>query len=182
MKAIYLLFLLALSAVTTHAQSQRTKAENPEEQFQRTRELVESRHFQNQNDRGYPQKGMDGTPFNPKGEIILCDSMAEGKLPFFGRAYSLPYNGNGSIEFKAPIQNQSMKTTGKKKKKRITYRFSVPGQNDFFQFSIDIAANRNCSVSLTSHNRAHISYSGTIHPLSGEELKQTGKRVEQPVL
>ncbi len=162
MKAIYLLFLLALSAVTTHAQSQRTKAENPEEQFQRTRELVESRHFQIQIDRVYPQNGMDVTPFNPKGEIIICDSMA-------GRAYSLPYNGNGSIEFKAPIQNQSMNTTGKKKKKRITYRFSVPGQNDFFQFSIDIAANRNCSVSLTSHNRAHISYSGTIQPLSGEE-------------
>ena len=47
----------------------------------------------------------------------------------------------------------------------ILYHFSVRGQNDVYQISIDIAAGGNCSVDVSSNNRTHIAYTGNAVPL-----------------
>lgn len=174
MKTIILLLLLfpVFSGMKTSAQTSLTKEEQTRNEFQSIKKLVESNQFEIHIDRVYPQNGFDVSQFNPQGEIIISDSIAEGRLPFFGRAYSLPYDGKGGIEFKAPMKSHSIKITDKKKKKLVTYRFSVPGQNDLFQFSIDVTTNGYCSISLVSQNRSHINYSGTISPLKKEDLQK----------
>lgn len=169
MKTLYLLLLLLPLAFTPPAVAQKISKEEKiaqqEKAFQQTQELVAGKHFQIVIDRVYPQGGQDVSRFNPNGKITVKDSIAEGHLPFFGRAYSLPYGEGGGIEFNAPMKNVSTKVTEKKKKQVVAFNFSVPGEKDVYQFRIDIAPGGNCTVNLNSNNRANISYSGTVLPL-----------------
>lgn len=169
MKTRYLLMLIValVFSVPTMAQklSKEEKAAKQEKAFQETKALIESKHFQIDIDRVYPQSGHDVSRFNPKGKITITDSLAKGNLPFFGRAYSLPYGEGGGIEFDGPIKEQSVKLIEKKKKKAVLYNFTVTGKNDTYQLSIEVAPGGGCTVNLASNNRTQISYSGTVTPL-----------------
>ena len=169
MKAIFILALFISGLFAQPAGAQKTKKAEKlvqlEKEFIRIKALVESNRFNIEIDRVYPQSGRDVSRFNPRGYITVNDSIAKGHLPFFGRAYSLPYGNGGGVEFDAPVKDRSVKITDKQKKKIITYRFSVPGDNDLFQISIDFTAGENCQVSLISNNRTHISYSGRVTAL-----------------
>ena len=166
MKALYLFLLwfpLAIvQPVTAQKSSKAAKAAQEEKAFREMQTLVNGKQFQIKIDRVYPQSGHDVSRFNPNGKITIKDSIAEGRLPFFGRAYNLPYGEGGGIEFNAPMKDQGIHVTEKIKKKFISFHFFVPGQNDVYQINIDIVSNGGCSINLTSNNRAHISYSGTI--------------------
>lgn len=173
MKALHVLLLclplmLAIPAMAQR-QSKEEKAAKLEKEFKATLALVESNNFRVEIDRAYPQNGRDLSRFNPRGHINISDSTAQGQLPFFGRAYSLPYGEGGGIEFDAPMQNRKISTELKKKKKSILYRFSVPGKNDTYQISIEVAPGGGCSVNVNSNNRAHISFTGNISPLEKTE-------------
>lgn len=173
MKTMYLLLALLLPVFASTATAQKLtkeeKAAKLEKAFEETRALVESKQFQIDIDRVYPQRGGDVTRFNPRGKITVRDSMAKGDLPFFGRAYSLPYGEGGGIEFDAPMKGLTIKTVEKKKKKKtISFNFTVTGKNDTYQLSIDVAPGGACSVNLNSNNRAQISYSGTLSALKEE--------------
>ena len=133
--------------------------------------LIESNHFQFELNRVYPQGGQDLSRFNPRGKFVITDSVAKGTLPFFGRAYSLPYGEGGGIEFDGVMKDQSLKIEHKKKRKILIYRFSITAKNDTYQISMEISGGGNCSVNLNSNNRAQISYSGTVSPVKDE----TGK-------
>ena len=166
MKTLYLFLLwlpLAIvQPVTAQKSSKAAKAAQEEKAFREIQTLVNRKQFQIKIDRVYPQSGHDVSRFNPNGKITIKDSIAEGHLPFFGRAYNLPYGEGGGIEFNAPMKDQGIQITEKRKKKFISFHFFVPDQNDVYQINIDIVSNGGCSINLTSNNRAHISYSGTI--------------------
>ena len=99
----------------------------------------------------------------------MKDSVAEGNLPFFGRAYSLPYGEGGGIEFDAPMKNPQVKMLKKKKKQSVMFSFSVPGKGDTYQITIEMMGGDGCSVFLVSNNRTQISYSGKIKALDRED-------------
>lgn len=91
------------------------------------------------------------------------DTIATGKLPFFGRAYSVPYGEGGGIEFEeAKLLNESIKVIQKRKKQFIMYSFQVRNRNDIFSFYVEIYSNGHCSVKVNSNKRASISYSGKV--------------------
>ena len=151
---ISLLFSILSLSVSAQKPTKAEKAAQLEQEFQQTRQLIESNHFQFELNRVYPQDGQDLST-----------------LPFFGRAYSLPYGEGGGIEFDGVMKDQSLKIEHKKKRKILIYRFSITAKNDTYQISMEISGGGNCSVNLNSNNRAQISYSGTVSPVKDE----TGK-------
>ncbi len=173
MKTLYFIFTVAFISLAgiLQAQTKEEKAKIQEEAFQKTLSLVESHHFQVKIDRVHPTTGQDVSRFNPEGSFNIKDSIAAGQLPFFGRAYNLPYGDGGGIKFNSKMIDQSMKTIDKKKKgKIIFYRFSVPGEGiDMFRISMEIGASGACTVNVNSNNRASISYSGKIIPIEAVE-------------
>ena len=164
---ISLLFSILSLSVSAQKPTKAEKAAQLEQEFQQTRQLIESNHFQFELNRVYPQDGQDLSRFNPRGKFVITDSVAKGTLPFFGRAYSLPYGEGGGIEFDGVMKDQSLKM----KRKILIYRFSITAKNDTYQISMEISGGGNCSVNLNSNNRAQISYSGTVSPVKDE----TGK-------
>ena len=88
---LLIISLITALSVTAQRENKTEKAARLEQDFQDTVSLVETNQFMVKIDRVFPQGGHDLTRFNPRGEISIKDSIAEGQLPFFGRAYSLPY-------------------------------------------------------------------------------------------
>lgn len=173
MKTMYLLIMLLPLAFIQPAEAQKLskeeKAAQAAKEWEGTRQLIEGRQFNIEINQVYPQSGRDVSRFNPRGKITVRDSIAEGYLPFFGRAYRLPYGEGGGIEFDAPMQEVKFDITEKKKNRKITFSFKVPGKDDFYQISIESMGGYNCSINLISNNRTQISYSGTISSLEEKE-------------
>ena len=111
----------------------------------------------------------------PTGQLFMLDTIATGRLPFFGRAYSTEYGQGGGIEFeKAKIENESFKVINKRKKHYIEYKFNVRNRNDVFNFYVEVYGNGKCSVNVTSNNRASISYGGDLTPIPDDKRKALG--------
>ena len=107
-----------------------------------------------------------------QGEIFFLDTVATGKLPFFGRAYSVPYGEGGGIEFdKAQINQESLNVVKKRKKQYVEYRFTVRNRNDVFTIYVEAYSNGRCNVKVNSNNRASISYDGKISAIPEEKMK-----------
>lgn len=108
---------------------------------------------------------------NP-GELFIMDTVVTGHMPFFGRAYSIPYGEGGGMEFtKTKLEKESINVVQKKKKQYVEYKFSVRKDNDLITFRLEIYSNGKCSVNVHSNNRASISYSGEVTPIP-EDKKQ----------
>lgn len=179
MKTKGILFIALLLLFTGSLQAQRkNKAKQDakiEQQFKDIQTLVSTNRFQVTIDRVYPTNGADLTRFNPEGTITVNDNTAKGKLPYFGRAYTLPYGEGGGIEFDNTLKELQVKTVEKKRKSSVIYQFSINGQNDVYRITIEAFPGGTCSVNINSNNRRNISYSGKIESLP-ETANQTDKK------
>ncbi|MEG1586513.1 MAG: DUF4251 domain-containing protein [Bacteroidales bacterium] len=96
------------------------------------------------------------TRFNPRGFLEIADSTAKGKLPFFGKAYSVPYGDANGVEFDGKMSRKLVE----KKKKAIELRFDIQAKNENYQFFVQLFPGGNTSVRLNSNQRESISYDG----------------------
>ena len=70
-------------------------------------------------------------------------------LPYYGRAYQIPYGGGEGLRFKAPVENYSSKL--KKDRYRIT--FEATTSEDNFRFSVDLYDDGSANIHVTMRNR-----------------------------
>lgn len=98
-----------------------------------------------------------------RGELVFRDSVVSGRLPFFGRGYSLPYGEGGGFEFEETrIEKASVKVV---KRRRTRYaRFSCAARvgGDVITLTLEAYENGRCTLHATSNNRASISYGGVV--------------------
>ena len=80
-------------------------------------------------------------------------------LPYFGRAYNVPYGGGKGLNFTAPIGSyqEYMKRNGQRH-----IEIGVTNEEDIYLYTIDVFDNGSSSVSVSSRQREQISYTGDI--------------------
>lgn len=127
---------------------------------------IENNRFKVTVTKAFPSGGQTVDLLSNPGFIIIKDSLAQGSLPFFGRAYSVPYGKGGSIEFNHTLQKSKLTVKGKKQHKQWIYTFSVRGEYDLFSIILRITEKGDCSVSVESNQRSPIHYNGKITALS----------------
>ena len=81
-------------------------------------------------------------------------------LPFFGRAYSVPYGGGSGLNFTGMIRHYDETLT--RKGEHILY-LDVESQEDTYRYIISLFDNGKATVSVTPRQRSHISFSGYYH-------------------
>jgi len=124
----------------------------------KVKKAVESGRYELNIDKANP---MGGHTIHLTSEYTLrmSNDSAYSYLPYFGRAYSAPMNGEGGIKF-------SEKTTEKavvfKDKKGYTINFKVRGADDTYRFLVTIWLNGSVSINVTSNNRQTIDFSGNL--------------------
>lgn len=145
--------LLATTAVpATFAQSKRELKE------QAIKEKILSENYKISVNTAYPRRGRNVQLTSPYSVEIRNDSVLS-YLPFYGRAYTIPYGGGEGLIFSAPLQEYTMEMN---KKGTAKVKFTARNPEDRFTFNISIFSNGSASINVNMQNRESISFSGQV--------------------
>lgn len=159
MKAIRIIFsMMLMMAISIPTLSAQTKKEKKEQKKQAVEKLVASGKYKIDVNRALPSRGRSVTLTSPYSVEIRNDSVLS-YLPYYGRAYSIPYGGGEGLNFKAPISEYQIEWN---KKGAAKIKFSARSSEDKFDFSIDVFSNGSSSIFVNMQNRQSISFNGEL--------------------
>ena len=108
MKAIRIIFsLLLIMAISIPTLSAQTKKEKKELKKQAVEKLITSGKYKIDVNRALPARGRSVMLTSPYSVEIRNDSIIS-HLPYYGRAYSIPYGGGEGLNFKAPLTDYKL--------------------------------------------------------------------------
>jgi hypothetical protein len=151
-KSALAVLMIVLSPILVHAQ--KSRANNSDSAVAR---LVQQKSFTFIAERANPMTG-SSTIINSYYDVRVSADSVVATLPYFGRAYNVPFNSQGGINFTST--NFHYKFNYKKKSWRLTINFK--DTEDVRQFSFTIFPNRSAILNVTSTNRQPISFNGRV--------------------
>lgn len=161
MKNVRLFFLIGI-VLMIGGQSlySQNKKERKEQKAKEIKEMIEGGRFTIEVDRALPMGGRSVNLTTPYSLEMRGDS-AISYLPYFGRAYSLPYGGGDGMRFEESITDYQS-TFDKKGTARI--KFVARTKEDTFHFDVKVFSNASATIGVTSANRQNITYQGELAP------------------
>ena len=108
--------------------------------------------------RALPARGRSVMLTSPYSIEIRNDSIIS-HLPYYGRAYSIPYGGGEGLNFKAPLTDYKLDWD---KKGTAKIKFTARSTEDKFDFDIDIFSNGSSTIFVNMQNRQSINFQGEV--------------------
>ena len=159
MKAIRIIFsLLLIMAISIPTLSAQTKKEKKELKKQAVEKLITSGKYKIDVNRALPARGRSVMLTYPYSVEIRNDSIIS-HLPYYGRAYSIPYGGGEGLNFKAPLTDYKLDWD---KKGTAKIKFTARSTEDKFDFDIDIFSNGSSTIFVNMQNRQSINFQGEV--------------------
>ncbi len=151
--------LFAGLALLTAACSTLTAAERAQQEkeiAQQVEKALAERQYTISVNMMYPLRG---TPVNvtPDYSLQVKGDSLFSYLPYFGRAYNIPYGGGNGLHFSAPIKGYES-AKGKKGRTRVTIQ--VENEGDQLTYNLDLFPNGRADIDVISRERESINYSG----------------------
>ena len=153
--SIALLWILIFISIPVSAQ---TKKEKREKRKEAVKEIIVSENYKITVSTAIPMSGRTVQLTSPYSISVRNDSIIS-YLPYYGRAYSIPYGGGDGLIFKAPILTYSMKTT---KKGNADIKFTARSPEDKFDFKVTVSESGYANIQVTMQNRQSITFYGTL--------------------
>ncbi len=150
---IYWLIVFALLSVTLSCSTSKVMTFTPEE-----RALINIRDYTLDVTAAHPQ-GWRSITLNGLDYLKIDGDRVTSELPYFGRAYNLPYAGGDGLSFVSTIDDYSIEE-GKKGKLEIKFKTTNSGER--FEYHIVIYPGGSASIDVRSTNRQHIRYTATL--------------------
>jgi len=101
-----------------------------------------------------PARAVSNYSVQVKGDTLIS------YLPYFGRAYNLPYGGGKGLDFTAKINTyHDIANAGGGHDIAI----GVANEEDVFFYSINVSTSGSAFISVSSRNREKISYTGEVY-------------------
>ncbi|MFV0553393.1 MAG: DUF4251 domain-containing protein [Mangrovibacterium sp.] len=153
---LMLVFLMSFSAVEAQKISKKEREAQAKLQVS---ELLESGEFVFEARNAQTMKGRQvnltsNYTFSISGDSVSAD------LPYFGRAYTAPYGGEGGIKFNDKAESINKEYNSKKHTYR--YEIDVKGERDHFNLILQIGETGFSSLSVNCNNRQPISFTGKL--------------------
>jgi hypothetical protein len=104
-----------------------------------------------------PMNGRSQTLTSPY-SLEIKDDRVKSHLPYYGRAYSIPYGGGEGLNFEAEITGYKLSFDTKGK---AVVEFETKTKEDQHGFRLEIFPNGSTSIHVTPVNRQAISFHGT---------------------
>lgn len=156
-KKQFLMLLLAL-LVGIPTLSAQSKKEKKEQKKEAVKKLIVSENYKINVTTASPMRGRS-VPLTSSYSLEIRNDSIFSYLPYYGRAYSIPYGGGNGLIFKAPIKEYTM-SLDKKGNARI--EFSARNPEDHYQFSVKVFDNGSANVDVIMQNRQAISFLGEL--------------------
>ena len=156
MKKIFSLAVMILLAGSVCIQAQ-TKAERKAQEAELVKTRLENRDYKIEIHTVHPMGGRS-IQVSPDFMLTVKGDSIRSALPYFGRAYTIPYGGGNGLRFEGIAQDYKQEYNKKKKETEIT--FSVRTSEDYFQFRLSVFSNGSTQISVQCNNREGITYNG----------------------
>lgn len=165
MKNVRLLWLLGivllLAGQSLYAQS---KKEKREQKAKEIKELIDSKRFTIDVNRALPMRGRTINLTSPYSLEMRGDSVIS-YLPYFGRAYSVPYGGGDGLRFEKSITDYQASFN---KKGTAQIQFRTRSDDDTYAFDMQVFSNGSATINVTPVNRQSITFHGELAPKKQE--------------
>lgn len=139
--------------------AQNKKEEKRLEKKVAVKELIKSANYKIDVSIAYP---LQGKPVNLTSSYYLeikNDSIIS-QLPFYGRAFSIPYGGGKGLNFKSPIEHYEIVCDKKKETMKISIKTRT--DEDRYHYTINLFSNGTARINVTMQQREAINYSGEL--------------------
>ncbi len=153
---IALVAAVVLTACATWKSDGLTKEERRAQTAQKVAEGLSKRHFTIEAEQCYPMRGA-ARRIDYGYEVTVHGDTLKSYLPYFGRAYNIPYGGGKGLRFDAIIKNYEQWRTKKNMTHIVIY---TDNEEDVYIYTIDVFDNGNATIDVRSREREEISFSG----------------------
>jgi len=156
---VWIGFLLCTFALGCSTSKELQKAEKTAEEAA-LRVAIEKRTFVVEVDRAIPLSGNSRILTSPY-SLEVNGEEVKSYLPFFGRAYSIPYGGGDGLIFNSVISDYQLSY---EKKGQVLIKFKTKSKEDRLVYRVHIFPNGSTLIDVTSDNRQQISFNGKAYP------------------
>lgn len=154
----YLMVLLAMMLVACSSLTPAEKAERRAKRAQAVEQALAARHYRVSVNMMYPRNGKAKTVSSDYGLEVKGDTLVS-YLPYFGRAYNVPYGGGKGLNFTETFTEYHSK---KLSNGATQVLIKVKNEEDVYEFILEIFDNGSTSIDMNSRERESINYSGNI--------------------
>ena len=158
MKNVRLFWLLGivllLAGQSLYAQSKKEKKEQKKEAVKK---LIESENYKIDVNTAMPMRGRS-IPLTSSYSLEIRNDSVISYLPYYGRAYSIPYGGGDGLNFKAVLKEYSMEMD---KKGNAVIEFIARNPEDRYEYRVKVFPNGSASIDVNMQNRQSISFQGS---------------------
>ena len=158
MRKILITSVMALTAwvMLVGCATAEERAARAAEHAKAVKTALQERNYQIAVNRMYPSRGASKTVSSGYTVEVRNDSLIS-YLPYFGRAYDVPYGGGNGLNFSAPIRNYKESQT---KSDLRHIEIDVKNDEDTYLYTLDIFDNGSTDINVRSRQREPISFSG----------------------
>ena len=158
MKKLLISTVMALTAwvMLSGCATAEERAARAAEQAKAVKAALQERNYQIAVNRMYPSRGASKIVSSGYTVEVRNDSLIS-YLPYFGRAYDVPYGGGNGLNFSAPIRNYKESQT---KSDLRHIEIDVKNDEDTYLYTLDIFDNGSTDINVRSRQREPISFSG----------------------
>lgn len=149
---------LLLVACGTPRLSVAEKAARLAAQMQQVDSLVRGMRFGIEVNAAFPQRG-NMVNLNYDYGIQVHGDTLRSYLPYYGRAYQIPYGGGKALDFSEHIQRYAL-TQGKKGERQL--QMWVENDEDAYVYTLKVYAGGNIDLTVESHQRDRIRFTGRL--------------------
>ncbi len=167
MRKDIILFTMVIAMLTTSlfscATSEAARAEKAARlalMEEKIAEGLSNRHYTIDIDRAYPDGRANVINLTSPYSVTVKGDTLISYLPFFGRAYNVPYGGGKGLNFTGKIRRYSEEVNRKGDK---MVNIDVASEEDTYLYFIVIYEGGSSSINVQPHQRSHISFTGNYH-------------------
>lgn len=161
MKRISLLILVSVLLILTGFQEDNKKERKAKQQLEMA-QLIQNGRFRFVARSAHSELGS----FNnlSTGYDLVFDSLQlKAFLPYYGRAYSVPYGGSGGVKF--DLKADSISREWKERKKLFVISTNLSDSQDSYSIYLTAGPGGYADLKINFRNRRWISYYGTIEKI-----------------
>ena len=155
-KQIFMLLLALLVGLPLSAQS---KQEKKEQKKEAVKKLIASENYKIDVNTAMPMRGRS-IPLTSSYSLEIRTASVISYLPYYGRAYSIPYGGGDGLNFKAVLKEYSMVMD---KKGNAVIEFIARNPEDRYEYRVKVFPNGSASIDVNMQNRQSISFQGELY-------------------